>query len=40
METASLGASSRVSRQALTKHLGVLAEVGLVRSSRHGRDRR
>lgn len=37
--TASLGASSRVSRQAITKHLGVLAEAGLVRSSRLGRDR-
>ncbi|MEP7121002.1 MAG: metalloregulator ArsR/SmtB family transcription factor [Byssovorax sp.] len=37
--TASLGASSQVSRQAITKHLGVLADAGLVRSSRDGRDR-
>jgi DNA-binding transcriptional ArsR family regulator len=28
-----------VSRQALTKHLDVLAEAGLVRSSRQGRER-
>lgn len=28
-----------VSRQALTKHLDVLAEAGLVKSSRHGRER-
>jgi DNA-binding transcriptional ArsR family regulator len=37
--TASLGASAQVSRQAITKHLGVLADAGLVRSSRDGRDR-
>lgn len=37
--TASLGAASLVSRQAITKHLGVLADAGLVRSSRDGRDR-
>ena len=28
-----------VSRQAITKHLGVLEEAGLVRSSREGRER-
>jgi DNA-binding transcriptional ArsR family regulator len=37
--TASLGATSQASRQAITKHLAVLAEAGLVRSSRQGRDR-
>lgn len=37
--TASLRATSRVSRQATTKHLAVLAEAGLVRSRRDGRDR-
>ena len=37
--TAMLGASSQVSRQAITKHLGVLADAGLVRSTRLGRDR-
>jgi DNA-binding transcriptional ArsR family regulator len=37
--TASLGALERVSRQAITKHLGVLADAGLVQSSRDGRDR-
>lgn len=36
---ARLSARSRVSRQAITKHLEVLAEAGLVRSSRHGRER-
>ncbi|WP_243286534.1 ArsR/SmtB family transcription factor [Geothrix terrae] len=28
-----------VSRQAITKHLDVLAEAGLVKSARHGRER-
>jgi DNA-binding transcriptional ArsR family regulator len=28
-----------VSRQAITKHLEVLSEAGLVKSSRHGRER-
>jgi DNA-binding transcriptional ArsR family regulator len=36
---ASLHAKSRVSRQAITKHLVVLSEAGLVRSSRRGRER-
>src|SRR5262245_24630263 len=36
---ASLRATSRLSRQATTKHLAVLAEAGLVRSRRAGRDR-
>jgi DNA-binding transcriptional ArsR family regulator len=36
---ASLRARSRVTRQAITKHLVVLSEAGLVRSSRRGRER-
>lgn len=35
----SLLATSRLTRQATTKHLAVLAEAGLVRSRRDGRDR-
>ena len=35
----SLRATSRLSRQATTKHLAVLEEAGLVRSRRDGRDR-
>jgi DNA-binding transcriptional ArsR family regulator len=31
---------SRVTRQAITKHLRVLETVGLVRASRHGREQR
>jgi DNA-binding transcriptional ArsR family regulator len=34
-----LSAKSAVSRQAITKHLEVLAKAGLVRGSRHGRER-
>ena len=34
-----LAEKSEVSRQAITKHLEVLAEAGLVRSSRQGRER-
>jgi DNA-binding transcriptional ArsR family regulator len=34
-----LSAKSDVSRQAITKHLRVLAEAGLVRSTRRGRER-
>lgn len=34
-----LSAKSAVSRQAITKHLRVLAEAGLVRSTRRGRER-
>jgi DNA-binding transcriptional ArsR family regulator len=34
-----LSTKSVVSRQAITKHLGVLSEAGLVRSSRRGRER-
>lgn len=34
-----LSEKSRVSRQAITKHLEVLAEAGLVRSAREGRER-
>ena len=36
---AQLRAKAPVSRQAITKHLEVLAEAGLVRSSRLGRER-
>jgi DNA-binding transcriptional ArsR family regulator len=36
---ARLGARSRVSRQAVTKHLEVLAEAGLIRDSWRGRER-
>ena len=34
-----LSAKSAVTRQAITKHLRVLADAGLVRSSRRGRER-
>ncbi|HEV3058418.1 MAG TPA: metalloregulator ArsR/SmtB family transcription factor [Vicinamibacterales bacterium] len=34
-----LSAKSAVSRQAITKHLRVLADAGLVRSTRRGRER-
>jgi len=34
-----LASSAHVSRQAITKHLEVLSEAGLVKSSRHGRER-
>jgi DNA-binding transcriptional ArsR family regulator len=34
-----LSAHSRVSRQAVTKHLVVLSDAGLVRSTRRGRER-
>jgi DNA-binding transcriptional ArsR family regulator len=33
-----LTAGTRVTRQAITKHLRVLGAAGLVRSSRHGRE--
>ena len=33
-----LTAGSRVTRQAITKHLRVMEEAGLVRSRRHGRE--
>ena len=36
---ARLSARSQVSRQAITKHLQVLSETGLVRSRRRGRER-
>ncbi len=39
MSIARLAAGSKLSRQAITKHLGVLADAGLVRSARHGRER-
>jgi DNA-binding transcriptional ArsR family regulator len=35
---ARLTGGSGVTRQAVTKHLGVLADAGLVRSDRHGRE--
>src|ERR671915_1100945 len=34
-----LSANSQVTRQAISKHLDVLADVGLVRSTRRGRER-
>jgi DNA-binding transcriptional ArsR family regulator len=34
-----LSANSKVSRQAIAKHLGVLSDAGLVRSTRRGRER-
>ena len=36
---ARLTAGSKMTRQAITKHLNVLAEAGLVRSARRGRER-
>lgn len=39
MSIARLTAGSNVSRQAITKHLRVLADAGLVHSVRHGRER-
>jgi DNA-binding transcriptional ArsR family regulator len=38
MSITSLTAGSRVTRQAITKHLRVMEEAGLVRSRRHGRE--
>jgi DNA-binding transcriptional ArsR family regulator len=38
MSIASLTAGSRVTRQAVTKHLRVLERAGLVRSRRRGRE--
>ena len=38
MSIANLTAGSRVTRQAITKHLRVLEEAGLVQSSRKGRE--
>lgn len=37
--SAHLGARARVSRQAVTKHLEVLAGAGLIRDTRKGRER-
>ena len=34
----SLAAGSRLTRQAITKHLRVMEQAGLVRSTRHGRE--
>jgi DNA-binding transcriptional ArsR family regulator len=39
MSITRLAAGSHVSRQAITKHLRVLEEAGLMRSRRHGRER-
>jgi len=39
LSTASLTAGTRLSRQAITKHLNALERAGLVRSARVGRDR-
>jgi DNA-binding transcriptional ArsR family regulator len=38
MSIARLTAGSKVTRQAITKHLRVMQKVGLVRSARHGRE--
>jgi DNA-binding transcriptional ArsR family regulator len=38
MSITRLTAGSRVTRQAITKHLRVMQEAGLVRSTRHGRE--
>lgn len=38
MSITALTAGSRVTRQAITKHLRVLADAGLVRSTRRGRE--
>jgi DNA-binding transcriptional ArsR family regulator len=38
MSIARLTAGSKVTRQAITKHLRVMEESGLVRSARHGRE--
>jgi predicted transcriptional regulator len=38
MSITRLTAGSRVTRQAITKHLRVMEEAGLVRSRRHGRE--
>lgn len=39
LSIAKLTAGSDVTRQAITKHLGVLADAGLVRGTREGRER-
>jgi DNA-binding transcriptional ArsR family regulator len=38
MSIAGLTAGARITRQAITKHLRVMEEAGLVRSARHGRE--
>jgi DNA-binding transcriptional ArsR family regulator len=38
MSIARLTAGSKVTRQAITKHLRVMQKVGLVRNARHGRE--
>lgn len=40
LSIARLTEGEAMTRQAITKHLGVLAEAGLVRDLRHGRERR
>ncbi len=40
MSITGLAAGSKVTRQAITKHLRVMEQAGLVRSTRHGRERR
>jgi len=39
MSIARLTTGSKVTRQAITKHLRVMEHAGIVRSSRHGRER-
>lgn len=38
MSIASLTAGSKVTRQAITKHLRMMEEAGLLRGKRHGRE--
>lgn len=40
LSIAQLTAGTAITRQAVTKHLTVLADAGLVRDTRHGRERR
>ena len=40
LSIARLTSETNVTRQAVTKHLGILADAGLVRGSRQGRERR
>jgi DNA-binding transcriptional ArsR family regulator len=39
LSVTALTVGTRISRQAVTKHLGVLARAGLIGSERHGRER-
>jgi DNA-binding transcriptional ArsR family regulator len=39
LSTTQLAAGTEVTRQGITKHLSVLADAGIVRDARHGRER-